>query len=134
MGAHPADGLRSRSPVTILIAEDDSTTRWALAALLRAEGYQAVAVANGREAVAAAQAVRPDLVIVDYGLPDMSGLDVVEEIAPAVGGPMALIVTGQYLSGNVRAAAADLGVPIFRKPISPVAFLDFVRDAGAGLA
>jgi two-component system KDP operon response regulator KdpE len=134
MGAHPADGRRSRSPVTILIAEDDSTTRWALAALLRAEGYQAVAVTNGREAVQAALTVRPDLVIVDYGLPDMSGLDVVEEIAPAAGRPMALLVTGQYLSRNVRATAADLGVPIFRKPISPAEFLDFVRDAGAGLA
>ncbi len=130
----PTPGVRPRSLVTILIAEDDSTTRWALAALLRAEGYQAVAVTNGREAVAAVQTIRPDLLIVDYGLPDMSGLHVVEEIAPAAGHPVALIVTGQYLSRRVREAAAGLGVRIFRKPISPPEFLDFVRDAGGGLA
>jgi two-component system, OmpR family, KDP operon response regulator KdpE len=130
----PASGVRPLPIVTILIAEDDSTTRWALAALLRAEGHQAVTVANGRAAVAAVQMVRPDLVIVDYGLPDMSGLDVVEKIAPARGRPKALIVTGQYLSRRVRDAAALLGVRIFRKPISPPEFLDFVRDAGGGLA
>jgi two-component system KDP operon response regulator KdpE len=126
--------MRPLSPVTILIAEDDSTTRWALAELLRAEGHQAVTVANGREAVEAVPKVRPDLVIVDYGLPDMSGLNVVEKIVPEAGAPMALIVTGQYLSRQVRETAAVLGVRIFRKPISPTEFLEFVRDAGGGLA
>ena len=133
MGVRQVVTGRPGSPVTILIAEDDSTTRWALAALLRAEGHEAVAVTNGREAVLAARTVNPDLLIIDYGLPDMSGLDVVEEISPTEDGPVALIVTGQYLSCQVRRTASDLGISIFRKPISPPEFLDFVRDAG-GLA
>ncbi len=62
--------------VTILIVEDEATSRWALAALLREEGHRAIAVTTGREAVVACHAVRPDVVILDYGLPDMSGLDV----------------------------------------------------------
>jgi two-component system, OmpR family, KDP operon response regulator KdpE len=127
-------GVRPVQPVTILIAEDDSTTRWALTALLRAEGYRTLAVTSGREAVAAFEAVRPDFVIVDYGLPDMSGLDVLEEIEPTAGRPIALIVTGEHLGREARDAARDLGARIFRKPLSPSDFLAFVRNAGCGLA
>lgn len=119
--------------MTILIAEDEATSRWALAALLREEGHRAIAVPTGREAVAACNAVRPDVVILDFGLPDMSGLDVLTAIAPAAGRPVALIVTGQRLGGRARRAARDLGVPILRKPISPPDLLDSVRRAAATL-
>jgi CheY-like chemotaxis protein len=120
--------------VTILIAEDDSTTRRALSALLQSEGYRTLAVTSGREALAAFEAVHPDFMIVDYGLPDMTGLDVLEEIEPTAGRPISLLVTGQHLGPEVREAARDLGVSIFRKPLSPPDFLAFVREAGGGLA
>jgi CheY-like chemotaxis protein len=120
--------------VTILIAEDEATSRWALMALLREEGYRAIAVTTGRDALAACDAVRPDVVILDYGLPDMSGLDVLTAIAPAgARRPVALIVTGQHLGARARRAARDLGVRIFRKPISPPDLLDSVRGVAATL-
>lgn len=119
--------------MTILIAEDEATSRWALVALLREEGHRAIAVTTGRDALAACDAVRPDVVILDYGLPDMSGLDVLTAIAPAAAGPVALIVTGQRLGARARRAARKLGVRIFRKPISPPDLLDSVRSAAATL-
>jgi DNA-binding response OmpR family regulator len=118
----------------VLIAEDDSITRSALLDLLRAEGHDALAVETGRDAVAACTAVEPDLLIVDYGLPDMTGLDVLEKLREAADSPIAVIVTGRELSANARTAAADLGARIFGKPLSAAKFLGFLHEARHGLA
>ena len=64
----------------ILLAEDDSTLRKALALALESEGYEVRACADGAEALAAYAERRPDLVILDVMMPRKSGYDVCAEI------------------------------------------------------
>src|SRR5262249_11757300 len=64
----------------LLIVEDDIELRQALEALLRASGYDVTACAKGTLAYAALLKERFDLAIIDWMLPDKSGVDVVREL------------------------------------------------------
>ena len=66
----------------ILIADDHTAVRSGLRAVLEQHaGWQVVAEANdGRNALAAAIETKPDLAIVDFSLPDMTGLEVTRRI------------------------------------------------------
>ena len=64
----------------VLLAEDDSTLRKALAIALKSEGYEVRACKDGEEAIGAYAERRPDLVILDVMMPHKSGYDVCAEI------------------------------------------------------
>ena len=64
----------------ILVAEDDSLTRQGLVDILEDEGYETVAAANGKEALARFVEHAPDVVCLDIMMPDISGYDVCREI------------------------------------------------------
>jgi two-component system, response regulator PdtaR len=59
----------------VLIADDDQTIRALLADMLRDLGHSVVAAANGSEAVELCSREQPDIVILDFLMPKMSGLD-----------------------------------------------------------
>ena len=61
---------------TILVVEDETTLRETLADALDAEGFRVVQAADGREALARFRADRPDLVLLDLMLPELSGVEV----------------------------------------------------------
>src|SRR3954471_24659211 len=65
----------------ILIVDDHEDTRRVLALLLRHSGYAAETAADGKSALRAMAAQRPGLVILDYNMPDMNGLEVLEAIS-----------------------------------------------------
>lgn len=70
---------RSERP-RILIVEDDESHLLALGTGLEREGLAVTAVRDGREAVAAAERVRPDVILLDVMLPGTSGIDVCREL------------------------------------------------------
>ena len=65
---------------SLLIVEDDAPLRDVLARSLRAEGFSASAVATGAELIDRALADRPDLLVIDIGLPDADGRDVCQAL------------------------------------------------------
>ncbi|MFS8036158.1 response regulator transcription factor [Xanthobacter sp. AM11] len=65
----------SPAPVRILVVDDEPPIRRLLIAGLGTQGYEVTGAATAAEAQAAAAAQRPDLVLLDLGLPDMSGQD-----------------------------------------------------------
>ena len=80
----------------ILLVEDDAPTRDAIATNLRAHGYRVTDVGDGEAALRAWEQRRPDVILVDLGLPGIDGLAVVEHvrgeatspiIVPTAGGP-----------------------------------------------
>jgi|tagenome__1003787_1003787.scaffolds.fasta_scaffold20627152_2 DNA-binding response OmpR family regulator len=73
------------TPATILVAEDDATTRTFLADELSADGYELLVAESARDALRLLGTKFPDLVILDVGLPDGSGLDVVRRVRAADG-------------------------------------------------
>jgi DNA-binding response OmpR family regulator len=73
------------TPATILVAEDDATTRTFLADELTADGYELLTAESATDALRLLGTKFPDLVILDVGLPDASGLDVVRRVRSADG-------------------------------------------------
>jgi two-component system KDP operon response regulator KdpE len=67
----------------ILVVEDDDDLRQGLALRLTASGYDVVLAADGLSAVSAARTERPDLVLLDIGLPGGSGLTVLQRYSDA---------------------------------------------------
>ena len=92
---------------TILIVEDEPQIRRFLQASLTAEGYRIVESANGRRGTIDAGTHRPDLAIVDLGLPDMDGLNVIRRIREW--SPMPIVVLSARTEERSKIDALDSG-------------------------
>jgi CheY-like chemotaxis protein len=68
---------------SILIVEDDVCTGQAMTKLCRAGGYSAALAATGAAALQQIQHAPPDVIILDYMLPDMTGMDVLLQVRSA---------------------------------------------------
>jgi two-component system KDP operon response regulator KdpE len=103
--------IRSQPPAspgaTILVVEDDAETRAALVRELVAGGYAVVEAADGRTALERWAGRRPDLVLLDLGLPDMDGLRVVAAIRREAATPI-VILSGRY-EEHEKVEALDRG-------------------------
>ncbi len=71
-----ADG----NPINVLVVDDEAVLAEMVAMALRYEGWTIATAGDGSSAVAAARAQRPDVVVLDVMLPDMSGLDVLRKL------------------------------------------------------
>jgi len=81
------------SVMSVLIVDDHPSFRASARRLLEAEGFDVVGEAgDGRAAIAAAQELQPDLVLLDVQLPDLDGFEVATRLA-ALGLPSAVILT-----------------------------------------
>ena len=77
--------MTEETAATILVVEDDEATRTFLADNLTADGYSLVVADCGRDGLRMIGSKYPDLVIVDVALPDMSGLELVQQVRDADG-------------------------------------------------
>jgi two-component system KDP operon response regulator KdpE len=92
---HPTAGARRRGP-TVLIVEDDAETRAALVRELTRRGYRVEEASDGRSALERWAIRRPDVVLLDLGLPDIDGLTVIGRIRREAATPI-VILSGRYL-------------------------------------
>ena len=76
---------------TILVVDDEPTLRETLAEALEADGFQVVTAADGREALARFREHRPDLVVLDLMLPELSGIEVCRIIRHESGVPILML-------------------------------------------
>jgi two-component system OmpR family response regulator len=67
-------------PIKILVVDDEPNIRDLLASGLRFAGFSVLAVGNGNDAVTAAEKGKPDLILLDVMLPDMSGFSVTKKL------------------------------------------------------
>lgn len=93
----------------ILVVEDEKVISNFLCAILAADGYRTIKVTSGREAVSLAASHCPDLVLLDLGLPDMDGLDVLRSIRAWSYVPVVVVSARQHEGEKVEAldAGAD---------------------------
>lgn len=86
-----ADG----SPIRILVVDDEAVLAEMVSMALRYEGWTIVTAADGAEALAAAQYERPDAVVLDVMLPDMSGLEVLGRLREKIPNLPVLLLTAK---------------------------------------
>lgn len=113
----------------ILVVEDNELNLKLFCDLLRAHGYEAEPVRDGREAVERARAFAPDLVVMDIQMPHVSGLELIERLKddPELRRTPIMAVTAYAAKGDeerIRAAGAEGYVS---KPISVIRFVEAVR-------
>ena len=114
---------------TVLVVEDNELNLKLFCDLLRAHGYVAEPVRDGRQALARARELRPDLIIMDIQLPHVSGLELIETIkadAELAAVPI-MAVTAYAAKGDeerIRAAGAEAYVS---KPVPVSRFMEAVR-------
>jgi CheY-like chemotaxis protein len=98
----------------ILVVEDDPDVRRVIVECLSLIGYKVTEAANGNEALTQLAAAKPDLLVVDYAMPDMTGAEVISEARKIVGDVPVILATGY---ADMAAVERLAGRPkILRKP------------------
>lgn len=116
------------SGAVTLIVDDEAQIRHFLSVSLEANGYAVHEVATGKDALNEAALLRPDLIILDLGLPDMDGLEVLRRLREWTRTPVIVLsVKGQ---DHVKIAALDAGADDYMtKPFSVEELLARLRVA-----
>ena len=121
----------SNAPVqslVVLVIDDEVQIRRLLRITLEANGYKVIDAANGREALVEAAARRPDLVILDLGLPDMDGVAVLKRLREWSRVPV--VVLSVRDRDDDKIAALDAGADDYvTKPFSTPELLARLRVA-----
>jgi signal transduction histidine kinase/ActR/RegA family two-component response regulator len=117
----PREPARGTAGCTVLMADDNRDAVDSLAMLLQMSGYEVRVAYTGREALALAEQHRPDIVLLDIGMPDMNGYDTARGIRKLPTGRSIYLVAitgwGQ-LDDKEKAAAAGFDHHL-TKPVDP---------------
>jgi CheY-like chemotaxis protein len=105
----------------ILIVEDDIFLRQAFRMMLEDAGYVVGEAGSGAETIESVKLDRPDLILLDLGLPDRSGLDVARELKddPGTSEIVLVALTGSVGAAEKRACIEAGCKTYFAKPMSP---------------
>lgn len=115
-------------PVRILVIDDEPNILGTLAPLLQARGYDVFTAMTGRAAIDAVDREKPDLIVLDLGLPDMDGVDVCREIRKTVNIPIVVLSARGAEGDKVR--ALDVGADDYvTKPFGAEELLARIRAA-----
>jgi two-component system KDP operon response regulator KdpE len=123
----PARPATARNP-RILIVEDEPALLRALRINLRARGYEVATASTGREALAEAAQRPPDAVLLDLGLPDLDGAEVIRELRGWSAAPV-IVISGRAGPGD-KIGALDAGADDYvTKPFNMDELLARLRAA-----
>lgn len=112
----------------ILIVEDEEGICNFISAILTSNDYNVIKTAKGKEAVAMAASYCPDLILLDLGLPDMDGVEVLKTIRQWTGIPVVVVSARGYEREKVE--ALDLGADDYiTKPFGTPELLARIRTA-----
>lgn len=113
----------------ILVAEDNEDNRQILRDLLASGGYDMIEAGDGEQAVSAAEATRPDLILMDIQLPIIDGYEATRRIKsnPDLKAIPIIMVTSYALSGDEQKARQAGCDDYATKPFSPRQLLSKIR-------
>jgi CheY-like chemotaxis protein len=124
--------VSSNAPVVLLVDDEPILVRM-LEVNLRVAGFEVRTATSGTGALESARAVTPDVVVLDLGLPDLSGWEVLSGLRALDDLRSTPVVV---LSGSDRDAAGDPGYAadvhaFLTKPVEPADLVEIVRRAAA---
>ncbi|MGX6647528.1 ATP-binding protein [Maricaulaceae bacterium MS644] len=102
---------------TVLVAEDNMTNAVMLQEALGGAGYKVLHAHNGRDAVKLARTARPDLILMDIHMPELSGIEAIMQIRREINMPAPCIVLTADVTAEMRQKIEDLApLETFSKP------------------
>ena len=112
----------------ILIIEDDISISGFIRTILNANGYEVLRAENGKEGLSMASSHCPDLVVLDLGLPDLDGLDIIRQIRSW--SQMPIVVVSARTHEHDKVEALELGADDYiSKPFGSAELVARVRVA-----
>jgi PAS domain S-box-containing protein len=124
----------SATPLRVLVVDDNVDAEQSVSLLMRLEGHEVRAAHDGLEAVREAAAFRPDVVLLDIGLPGMTGYEVARRLRemPQARDAALVAVTG-YGQAEDRQQALDAGFQHHLvKPVEPSALIQLIEGLARG--
>src|ERR1044071_3200951 len=101
----------------ILVVDDERLVRWSLRQKCEEWGYQVVEAAAGDPGLRLAQHESPDLVLLDVRMPDISGIQVLEQIKKAPDAPPVIMITADPQLDDVKTALKLGAYDFVGKPV-----------------
>lgn len=119
----------SAAPKTVLIVEDNELNMKLFHDLLEAHGYSTLQARTGPEALSLAAQHRPDLILMDIQLPEISGLQVTQQLKnnDSLSSIPVIAVTAFAMKGDEERIRAGGCEDYIAKPISVAGFLEKVK-------
>jgi CheY-like chemotaxis protein len=121
---------KDRNAARILVIDDDDDVRQFVVSGLEEYGHEVIEADSGQDGIARFMETDPDLVILDFLMPGMSGAEVASHILAAKPGQRLLFVSGYSETDAIRKVAPD--ADILAKPFRAAVLDDAVREALAG--
>src|SRR5205085_4640583 len=123
----PAAAAPAPAPMSILVIDDDPDVRGFIVEALEEQGYNVREAADGQEGIAEAERDTPDLIVLDFIMPGLSGADVARHLRGRTPGLPILFVSGYSETEAVKSTAPD--APLLAKPFRAEALHKAVRAA-----
>jgi two-component system, OmpR family, KDP operon response regulator KdpE len=112
----------------ILIVDDEPNIIATVAPLLRARGYEVLSAMSGRSALEAVELDKPDLLVLDLGLPDINGVEVCRQVRQTLSTPI-LVLSARGAEGD-KVNALDAGADDYvTKPFGAEELMARIRAA-----
>ena len=114
---------------TIMIVDDSNFTRRTHRRIVESEGHVVHEATSGMAAIEGFFVHRPDLVLLDLTMEDMSGFDVLEQLRALNAGARVIVVSADVQRSTAKLVAASGAIRFLGKPVSPEDLREAVRDA-----
>lgn len=115
-------------PIKVLVVEDEHKMRRFITTLLQSQGYKVVEATTGQEAISAAAIELPEIILLDLGLPDLSGLEVLKQLRQWSQTPV-IVLSARGMEQD-KVGALDLGADDYlSKPFGNAELLARLRVA-----
>ncbi len=110
----------------ILIVEDDVTMFSLLTTLLQMEGFAVAGIRDWRKIIETVHAENPDLVLMDYVLPEVDGIEIMKQIRaqPELSDLKIMLTSGMDVAEDCIEAGAD---SFIQKPYTPDQLIDLIK-------
>jgi len=112
----------------ILLVDDDRGLRHAIGTLLEDAGHRVVQAPDGAAALACLAALTFDVILLDVGLPGMSGLDVLAVVRTLADPPRVVVITADDTTDTLMKAVRGQADHYVTKPFAPAAILEVITD------
>jgi len=124
--------MADQQKLRVLVVDDEQVIAHTLAIILNQGGFAAAAFTNPLLALESARMERPDLVISDVVMPELSGIDLAIEVKALCPNCKILLFSGQAATTDLLKIARDNGhnFELLSKPVHPTDLLNAIRKLG----